>query len=108
MNLFPEINGGVFSSPSAENFTHTRYLTKLNDQLKQTAVLVTHDIAATMEIADYIYFMSNGEIIADGTTEEIRNSTNPAFKQFINGEISGPFEFKYPSQYSYEHYLGLK
>jgi phospholipid/cholesterol/gamma-HCH transport system ATP-binding protein len=81
---------------------------KLNDQLKQTAVLVTHDIAATMEIADYIYFMSNGEIIADGTTEEIRNSTNPAVKQFINGEISGPFEFKYPSQYSYEHYLGLK
>ncbi len=33
LNLFPEINGGVFSSPSAENFTHTRYLTKLNEQV---------------------------------------------------------------------------
>ena len=79
---------------------------KLNTSLKQTAVLVTHDIAATMEIADYIYFMANGEIIAHGTPEEIKSTTNPAVKQFINGEINGTFEYKYPSKLSYQHYLG--
>ena len=41
--------------------------------------------------------MSNGEVIAGGTTEEIKIVANPAVKQFINGEISGPFEFKYPA-----------
>lgn len=79
---------------------------KLNTSLKQTAVLVTHDIAATMEIADYIYFMANGEIIAHGTPEEIKSTTNPAVKQFINGEINGTFEYKYPSKLSDQHYLG--
>lgn len=79
---------------------------KLNTNLKQTAVLVTHDIAATMEIADYVYFMANGEIIAEGTPAEIKVTTNPAVKQFIHGEINGNFDYKYPSKLSYQHYLG--
>ncbi len=79
---------------------------KLNTSLKQTAVLVTHDIAATMEIADYVYFMANGEIIAEGTPNEIKVTTNPAVKQFIHGEITGNFDYKYPSKLSYQHYLG--
>lgn len=79
---------------------------KLNTNLKQTAVLVTHDIAATMEIADYVYFMANGAIIAEGTPAEIKVTTNPAVKQFIHGEINGNFDYKYPSKLSYQHYLG--
>ena len=59
----------------------------LNQRLNQTTVLVTHDILATMAIADYIYFMSNGTVIDHGTAEQMRNSNNPAVKQFINGDI---------------------
>jgi phospholipid/cholesterol/gamma-HCH transport system ATP-binding protein len=81
---------------------------KINLSLGQTSVLVTHDIAATMAIADYIYFMANGEIIAGGTPDEIRNTTNPAVKQFINGSINGPFAYKYPSLLNYASYLGIK
>lgn len=80
---------------------------KLNEQLKQTSVLVTHDISVTMAMADYVYFMSNGEIIASGTPDEIAKTDNPAVKQFINGEINGPFAYKYPATQSYEQYLGL-
>lgn len=80
---------------------------KLNVHLKQTSILVTHDISATMAIADYTYFMSNGEIIASGTPEEIAKTTNPAVKQFILGEVNGPFAYKYPATQSYEQYLGL-
>lgn len=86
--------------------TTAMLIKKLNSSLNQTAVLVTHDIAATMEIADYMYFMANGEIIAEGTPEQIKSTTNPAVKQFINGEISGPFEYKYSTPTSYQQYLG--
>lgn len=81
---------------------------KLNTSLGQTSILVTHDIPATMEIADYVYFMSNGEVIAHGTPEEIKNTTNQSVKQFINGEVNGPFAYKYQSNTSYESILGLK
>lgn len=80
----------------------------LNQNLGQTSVLVTHDIAATMQIADYMYFMSNGEIIAQGTPDEIKSTDNPAVRQFITGAIEGPFAYKYPSQFSYEHHLGME
>lgn len=86
--------------------TTAMLIKKLNSSLNQTAVLVTHDIAATMGIADYMYFMANGEIIAEGTPEQIKSTTNPAVKQFINGEISGPFEYKYSTPTSYQQYLG--
>lgn len=81
---------------------------KLTQNLNQTSILVTHDIPVTMEIADYVYFMSNGEIIAEGTPDQIRETQNLAVKQFINGEINGPFAYKYPASKSYESYLGLK
>lgn len=85
--------------------TTAMLIKRLNNSLGQTSILVTHDIAATMEIADFMYFMSNGSVIASGTPAEIKTHTNPAVKQFINGEINGPFAYKYPSQFDYQHYL---
>lgn len=79
---------------------------KLNDSLNQTTILVTHDIPITMKIADYIYFMSNGKIIAEGTPEEIATTDNKSVQQFIKGEINGPFAYKYNSDKSYDYYLG--
>jgi phospholipid/cholesterol/gamma-HCH transport system ATP-binding protein len=80
----------------------------LAERLGQTVVIVTHDIAATLRIADYMYFMANGQVIASGTPAEIQVSTNPAVTQFINGAITGPFAYKYPAQFDYNHYLGIK
>lgn len=79
---------------------------KLNDNLGQTAVLVSHDIEATLKIADYVYFMANGEIIDHGTPLEVKSTDNPAVRQFINGEIGSSFSYKYPSKHGYEYYLG--
>jgi phospholipid/cholesterol/gamma-HCH transport system ATP-binding protein len=79
---------------------------KLNDNLGQTAVLVSHDIEATLKIADYVYFMANGEIIDHGTPTEVTNTKNPAVRQFIRGELGDSFSYKYPTKFSYEHYLG--
>jgi phospholipid/cholesterol/gamma-HCH transport system ATP-binding protein len=81
---------------------------RLNDTLGQSSILVTHDINASLKIVDYIYFMSNGEIIASGTPDEVKYSNNNAVKQFINGEVSGPFNYEYPTTLSYNNYLGIR
>ncbi len=79
---------------------------RLNDALGQTSILVTHDIDATIKIADYIYFMESGKIIGEGTPHDVLNTENPAIKQFIRGEIDGPFSYQYNSPISYSQYIG--
>ncbi len=69
---------------------------RLNDALGATSVLVTHDVEASMKIVDYIYIAAEGRIVAEGTPDEIRESTDPLVHQFIHGEADGPVGFHYP------------
>lgn len=66
---------------------------KLNDALGVTSVIVTHDIYESLKIVDYIYFVSEGRIVATGTPEEVRASADPFVHQFVNGEADGPVPF---------------
>ncbi len=66
---------------------------QLNDALGSTSVLVTHDIYESLKIVDYIYFVSEGRIIAQGTPDEARTSTDPFVRQFIDGAADGPVPF---------------
>jgi phospholipid/cholesterol/gamma-HCH transport system ATP-binding protein len=70
---------------------------KLNDALGMTSILVTHDIAESLKIVDYIYFISEGRVVAHGDVETIKHSTDPFVKQFVNGEPDGPVRFHYPA-----------
>jgi phospholipid/cholesterol/gamma-HCH transport system ATP-binding protein len=71
---------------------------KLNDALGMTSILVTHDIVESLKIVDYIYFISEGRVVAEGDVESIRTSTDPFVKQFVNGEPDGPVGFHYPAK----------
>ena len=44
-------------------------------------------------IADYVYFLANGGVLAQGTPDELRASTDPSVRQFIDGAPDGPFKF---------------
>ncbi|MBS0320126.1 MAG: ABC transporter ATP-binding protein [Proteobacteria bacterium] len=66
---------------------------QLNDALGSTSVLVTHDIYESLKIVDYIYFISEGRVIAQGTPDEARTSTDPFVRQFIDGAPDGPVPF---------------
>ena len=70
---------------------------KLNDALGATSILVTHDIMESLKIVDYVYFVSEGVIVAEGTADEIRSSNTPFVHQFVNGEPDGPVPFQYPA-----------
>ncbi|MCM8796592.1 MAG: ABC transporter ATP-binding protein [Candidatus Omnitrophica bacterium] len=62
----------------------------LHDKLKVTSIVVTHDMKSAYKVADRIAMLYQGKIIAEGTVEEIKNTTHPVVHQFINGFSKGP------------------
>ena len=68
----------------------------LNQTLGSTSIMVSHDVAQSLAMADYIYFLSQGKIVAKGTPQEIAASKDPYVKQFINAQADGPVPFQYP------------
>jgi phospholipid/cholesterol/gamma-HCH transport system ATP-binding protein len=69
----------------------------LNKTLGLTNIIVSHDVQETASIADYIYVIADGEIIGQGTPDEIMNSDQPQVRQFIHGLSDGPVKFHYPA-----------
>jgi len=55
-----------------------------------TAVIVSHEIPEIFDIAQNVAMLFQGRILQVGTSDEIRNSTHPAVRQFINGSLDGP------------------
>jgi phospholipid/cholesterol/gamma-HCH transport system ATP-binding protein len=70
----------------------------LNQALGATTILVSHDVPESFAIADYVYFLGNGGVLAEGTPDELRASTEPSVRQFIDGAPDGPFRFHYASE----------
>lgn len=71
---------------------------KLNDALGASSIVVTHDVQESLKIVDYIYFVSEGKVVAEGSAEEIKQSTIPYVHQFVWGEADGPVPFHYPAR----------
>lgn len=70
---------------------------KLNDALGAGSIVVTHDVQESLKIVDYIYFLSEGKVVAEGTPDEIRASKDPWVHQFVWAEADGPVPFQYPA-----------
>ncbi len=70
---------------------------RLNDALGITSVVVTHDVYESLKIVDYMYFVSEGKIIAQGTSADVRASGDAFVRQFVDGEPDGPVPFHYPA-----------
>ena len=78
---------------------------RLNDALGATSIMVTHDVQESLLIVDYIYFMNGGQVVAQGTPDEIRASTDPFVHQFVYAEADGPVHFDYPAAPAREAFL---
>ncbi|WP_020564992.1 ABC transporter ATP-binding protein [Methylosarcina fibrata] len=70
----------------------------LNTTLNLTSVIVSHDVQETSAIADYIYLISDGKVVGQGTPSEIAHSASPWVQQFMNGSADGPVHFHYPAR----------
>ena len=87
--------------------TISQLIRELNDALGAASIVVTHDVAKSLSMVDYVYFLAEGKVIAQGTPDEVRNSSEPFVKQFINGELDGPLPFHKPAV-PYAQDLGLE
>ncbi|HAJ70978.1 MAG TPA: ABC transporter ATP-binding protein [Methylophilaceae bacterium] len=67
----------------------------LNNVLGATSIVVTHDVEETFSFADYVYFVANGVVAAEGTPDDLRKSELPFVHQFVHGEKDGPVPFHY-------------
>lgn len=63
---------------------------KLTHGSHMTAVVVSHDMTSAFRIATRMIMLGHGGIVAQGTPDEIRASSNPEVQQFINGRPDGP------------------
>jgi phospholipid/cholesterol/gamma-HCH transport system ATP-binding protein len=72
-----------------------RLIRELNDSMGATSIIVTHDVQEALEVVDYVYFMAAGRVIARGTPDEIRASSEPFVNPFVNGRRDGPVPFHY-------------
>ena len=39
-----------------------------------TVCLIEHDMQLVMQVSDYVYVLDHGELIADGTPEDVREN----------------------------------
>jgi phospholipid/cholesterol/gamma-HCH transport system ATP-binding protein len=74
-----------------------RLVKDLNRSLGATSIVVSHDVQECLDIVDYLYFVSDGRIVAQGSPEEIRRSSEPFVDQFVQGKPDGPIPFHYPA-----------
>ncbi|HAS6971763.1 TPA: phospholipid ABC transporter ATP-binding protein MlaF [Vibrio parahaemolyticus] len=70
----------------------------LNQALGLTSIVVSHDVPEVMSIADWVYLLADGKIIAFGTPEELSQNPDSRVQQFLQGDADGPVPFRFPAQ----------
>jgi phospholipid/cholesterol/gamma-HCH transport system ATP-binding protein len=78
----------------------------LNDALGATSVVVTYDVHEAVRLADYLYILGEGVIVAHGPTAEMVASNDPFVHQFLHAEPDGPVRFHFPAR-PFAQELGL-
>ncbi|MDX2346320.1 MAG: ATP-binding cassette domain-containing protein [Legionella sp.] len=75
-----------------------RLIKRLNELLKTTTIIVSHDVEETCSIADYVYLIAGGRVIGEGTPSALQASKQPDIRQFMSGEADGTVPFHYPAK----------
>lgn len=71
----------------------------LNDALGLTSIIVSHDVAETLGIADYAYVIADKKVVGQGTPAQLKNENSERVKQFLYGLPDGPVPFHYPADH---------
>lgn len=66
--------------------TISELIRHLQQELKVTSVVVTHDMTCAYTVSDKIALLRKGEIIVEGSPEEIRESNNSYLQEFISSQ----------------------
>ncbi|WP_417665844.1 ATP-binding cassette domain-containing protein [Pseudidiomarina sp.] len=83
-----------------------KLIKELNESLGLTSIVVTHDVAEVLTIADYVYIIADKKVIGHGTPSELQKSDNALVHQFLHGEADGPVPFHYAAPSLADDLLG--
>jgi phospholipid/cholesterol/gamma-HCH transport system ATP-binding protein len=74
-----------------------RLIHLMNEAMGITSIVVSHNVGETASIADYIYVLSDGTIVGQGTPQELKETHSDWVRQFMEGLADGPVRFHYPA-----------
>ncbi|OUL57546.1 phospholipid ABC transporter ATP-binding protein MlaF [Pseudoalteromonas ulvae] len=75
-----------------------KLIKSLNEVLGITSLVVTHDVAEVMSIADHVVIVADKGVIGEGSPEEMRNHDSALVQQFLGGMSDGPVPFHFEAQ----------
>jgi phospholipid/cholesterol/gamma-HCH transport system ATP-binding protein len=74
-----------------------RLIRRLNDTLGLTSIVVSHDVQEISTVADDVFLLSGGKVVASGSPTEMRANASEVVRQFVGGLADGPVPFHYPA-----------
>lgn len=74
-----------------------RLIRRLNDALGLTSIVVSHDVKEISTVADVVFLLSGGKVVAQGTPEQLRSYPSEIVRQFVGGLADGPVPFHFPA-----------
>lgn len=83
-----------------------KLIRELNNSLGLTSMIVSHDLAASAQVADKIFVLADGCVAGQGDVQSMMNNACPQIRQFMQGLPDGPVPFHYPAM-SLAEDLGL-
>ena len=63
---------------------------EMQKRLHVTSIVVTHDLQSAFKVSDRFAMLNDGRIVFEGAPEEMRGTSNPLVRQFIEGTSAGP------------------
>ncbi len=63
---------------------------QLQKELGVTSIVVTHDMPSAFKVGNRMAMLSRGRIVYTGTVDEVRTTSHPMVRQFIEGRSQGP------------------
>jgi phospholipid/cholesterol/gamma-HCH transport system ATP-binding protein len=67
-----------------------RLIRSLQKRIGVTSIVVTHDLASAYHVGDVMAMLHEGHVVFAGTPDELRATSDPFVRQFIEGSSEGP------------------
>lgn len=74
-----------------------KLIKQLNDSLKLSSVVVSHDVDEVLSIADFACVLADGQVVAQGSPQALKASDSAQVQQFLQGLPDGPVPYHYPA-----------
>lgn len=83
-----------------------RLVRRMNDALKITSIVVSHDVDEVSTVSDRSFLLSDGKVAASGSPAELNRASSELVRQFMHGMADGPVAFHYHAPDYAEQLLG--